>query len=67
MDEKHPAPNEQGPRLMSTCAAARALAISERHLRTLAARGHLRLVRLGRRCLVERASIDALIARGGTP
>ena len=48
---------------MSTSAAARALGISERHLRGLASKGHVRVVRLGRRCLIERGSIDALIVR----
>ena len=58
--------SEPGPRLVSTSGAARALGISERHLRTLAGKGYVRVVRLGRRCLIERESIDALISRGGT-
>jgi len=57
---------ELGPRLISTKAAARTLGVSERHFRKLAGEGSFQLVRLGRRVLVEHASIDAFIARGGT-
>lgn len=67
MSEKEGAQNEPGPRLVSTTSAARALGISERHMRGLAGKGYVRVVRLGRRCLIDRESIDALIARGGAP
>lgn len=52
------------PRLMSIEDAAHLLAVSERHLRTLSRRGHLRLVALGRRRLVERSEVDRIIAEG---
>jgi excisionase family DNA binding protein len=64
MLDKQTGSNDHGPRLMSTSAAARALSISERHLRTLAARGHLRLVRLGRRVLVPREELDRIVREG---
>jgi excisionase family DNA binding protein len=64
MTNTDPKQNDAGPRLMSTSAAARSLAISERHLRMLAARGYLRLVRLGRRVLVPREEIDRIVQEG---
>lgn len=55
---------ELGPQLISTSAAARALGISERHLRGLTERGRLRIVRLGRRVLVPIAEVERLVAEG---
>jgi hypothetical protein len=60
------AQDEPAPRLVSMNVAARDLNISERHARKLASTGFLKIVALGRRRLVERGSIDALINRGGT-
>jgi len=54
------------PRLFSLDEAARQLGgVSDRHLRNLAERGQLRLVKLGRRRLVPREELERL-AREGT-
>jgi len=45
--------------------AARTLCISPRYLRLLISRGAMPVVRIGRRVLVRRRDIDALIDRGG--
>jgi excisionase family DNA binding protein len=45
--------------------AATMLHLSVRYIRVLLARGDLPVVRLGRRTLVRRADLDAVIARGG--
>lgn len=54
----------QFPRLLSVDHAAEVLGISSRHLRALAGRGRLRLIRLGRRVLVPREEIDRICAGG---
>jgi excisionase family DNA binding protein len=64
MREQLAAQNDTPARLVSTSAAARTLGISERYLRGLAARGHLRIVRLGRRVLVPRDELDRLVQEG---
>jgi excisionase family DNA binding protein len=51
-------------RLVSIAEAARALSVSPRFIRMLAARGGLQLVRLGRRALVARAELDRLAVEG---
>jgi excisionase family DNA binding protein len=53
------------PLLVSMREGARALGISERFARLLAARGDLPSVRLGRRRLLRRNDIDGIVARGG--
>jgi excisionase family DNA binding protein len=52
------------PRLVSIAHAAGDLAISERHLRGLIARGLVPVVRLGRRCLIARTTIDRICVEG---
>lgn len=49
-------------RLVSLDEAARQLGVCGRHLRNLANRGQLRLVRLGRRVLVPRDEIARIVA-----
>lgn len=51
--------------LLDVREAATMLHISVRYVRVLLARGDLPLVRLGRRTLVRRADVEAVIARGG--
>jgi excisionase family DNA binding protein len=51
---------ESQPRLLSLDAAAHQLSVSARHLRNLAARGQLRIVRLGRSVRVPREEIERL-------
>ncbi len=45
--------------------AAHMLCVSVRFIRILLTRGDLPVVRLGRRTLVRRADVDALVERGG--
>ena len=63
-------------RVMSWCVAngtpaagvgcrAGMLHVSERYVRLLLARGQLACVRLGRRTLIRRTDLDAVIANGG--
>jgi excisionase family DNA binding protein len=52
------------PLLLDVAETARLLNVSVRFVRILGARGSLPLVRLGRRTLVRRADLDALVARG---
>jgi excisionase family DNA binding protein len=51
--------------LMDVDEAAHMLCVSVRFVRILLTRGDLPVVRLGRRTLVRRADVDALVARGG--
>ncbi|MGB8294778.1 MAG: helix-turn-helix domain-containing protein [Polyangia bacterium] len=51
--------------LLSVPEAADMLAVSTRYIRVLLARGAIPVVRLGRRTLVRRTDVDAIIARGG--
>jgi len=51
--------------LLDVNEAATMLHISVRYVRKLLARGDLPVVRLGRRTLVRRADLEAVIARGG--
>jgi excisionase family DNA binding protein len=53
------------PLLLNLCEVALMMSVSVRYLRLLGRRGDIPLVRLGRRVLVRRTDIDALIARGG--
>ncbi|MHB1772283.1 MAG: helix-turn-helix domain-containing protein [Acidimicrobiales bacterium] len=47
--------------------AARLLRVSPRYLRTLVSRGDLPVVRLGRRVLIARSDLDALVAANRAP
>jgi excisionase family DNA binding protein len=60
-----PSKETEAPRLIGAARAAESLGVSERHLRNLVVRGHLRFVRLGRRVLVPREELERL-AREGT-
>jgi excisionase family DNA binding protein len=51
--------------LLDVNEAATMLHISVRYVRALLSRGDLPVVRLGRRTLVRRADLEAVIARGG--
>ena len=51
--------------LLDVNEAATMLHISARYVRKLLSRGDLPVVRLGRRTLVRRADLEAVIARGG--
>lgn len=51
----------QQPRLISIARAAELLSISERHARDLARTGAIRVVRLGRRCLVPVSEIARIV------
>jgi excisionase family DNA binding protein len=51
--------------LMDVDESAHTLCVSVRYVRLLLARGDLPVVRLGRRTLVRRTDVDAIIARGG--
>jgi excisionase family DNA binding protein len=51
--------------LLDVNETAETLHISVRYVRALLARGDLPVVRLGRRTLVRRADLEAVIARGG--
>lgn len=51
--------------LLDVPEAAAMLHVSERYVRLIVARGQLACVRLGRRTLIRRADLDAVIARGG--
>jgi len=51
--------------LLDVNETATMLHISVRYVRALLARGDLPVVRLGRRTLVRRADLEAVIARGG--
>lgn len=51
--------------LLDVKEAATMLHVSVRYVRVLLARGDLPVVRLGRRTLVRRADLEAVIARGG--
>lgn len=51
--------------LMDVEEAAHMLCVSVRFIRILLTRGDLPVVRLGRRTLVRRADVDALVERGG--
>lgn len=50
------------PALLSIADAARILAVSERHLYAMAARGALPTVRLGGRLLVAKSLVDNIVA-----
>jgi len=66
MDSKEQAPLPE-PRLIPLDEAARLLGgVSARHLRTLAGRGDLRLVRLGRRVLVPRDELERIVREGAS-
>jgi len=51
--------------LLDVNEAAAMLHISVRYVRALLARGAIPVVRLGRRTLVRRADLEAIIERGG--
>jgi excisionase family DNA binding protein len=51
--------------LLDVNEAATMLHISVRYVRALLGRGSIPVVRLGRRTLIRRADVEALIARGG--
>lgn len=51
--------------LLDVNEAATMLHVSVRYVRALLARGQLPVVKLGRRTLVRRADLEAVIARGG--
>ena len=51
--------------LLDVNEAAMMLHVSVRYVRSLLGRGKLPVVRLGRRTLVRRADVEAIIARGG--
>jgi excisionase family DNA binding protein len=51
--------------LVTVQEAAELLHVSVRYVRSLMARGKIPVVRLGRRTLIRRSDLDALIARGG--
>lgn len=51
--------------LMQVPEAADMLCVSPRYVRVLQQRGDLPVVRLGRRTLVRRTDVDAIVARGG--
>ncbi|MGA7741807.1 MAG: helix-turn-helix domain-containing protein [Polyangia bacterium] len=59
-----PSPPDQ-PLLLSVTAAAPMLAVSTRYLRVLISSGALPVVRLGRRTLVRRADLLAIVSSGG--
>lgn len=52
------------PRLISIVQSAAELSVSERHLRGLIARGLVPTVRIGRRCLIARATLDKIATEG---
>jgi excisionase family DNA binding protein len=51
--------------LLDVNEAASMLHVSARYVRALLARGQLPVVRLGRRTLIRRTDLEAIIARGG--
>jgi excisionase family DNA binding protein len=51
--------------LLSVPEVAHTLGVSARFVRLLVARNQISSVRLGRRCLIRRADIEDLVARGG--
>jgi excisionase family DNA binding protein len=53
------------PLLVTVDEVARSLRVSTRYVRSLLRRGAIPVVRLGRRTLVRRADMDAIVARGG--
>jgi excisionase family DNA binding protein len=57
--------NRSARPLMDVAEAADMLCVSKRYIRVLQQRDDLPVVRLGRRTLVRRADVDAIVARGG--
>lgn len=57
-------PLQIAPALVSTANAAKTLGVSERFVRMLAARGELRIVKLGARRLVPTSEIARLVVEG---
>lgn len=53
------------PLLIAVDEVACALCVSTRYVRSLIRRGAIPVVRLGRRTLVRRADVEAIVARGG--
>ncbi|MGB8294777.1 MAG: helix-turn-helix domain-containing protein [Polyangia bacterium] len=59
--------NTQPALLVSASEAAHLLGVSSRFVRLLWVRGQIPVVKLGRRRLLRRSDLEALIARGGLP
>jgi excisionase family DNA binding protein len=57
--------NAQPALLVSASEAAHLLGVSSRFVRLLLARGQIPVVKLGRRRLLRRSDLDALISHGG--